>query len=56
MASDKLFDNDIDRLMGHENLGERLGSDTLFPARLAVMKHFLNTLPKRLGLEVLKYV
>ncbi len=56
MFSDKLFDNDIDRLMGHENLGERLGSDTLFPARLDAMKHFLNTLPKRLGLEVLKYV
>lgn len=56
MFSDKLFDNDIDRLMGHENLGERLGSDTLFPARFDAMKRFLNTLPKRLGLEVLKYV
>lgn len=56
MFSDKLFDNDIDRLMGHENLGERLGSDTLFPARFEAIKSFLNTLPKRLGLKVLKYV
>lgn len=56
MFSNKLFDNDIDRLMGHENLGERLGSDMLFPERFTAMKSYLNTLPQRLGLEALTHV
>ena len=56
MFSDKLYDNDIDRLMGHENLGERLGSDMLFSPRFEAIKGFLNTLPKRLGLKDLTYV
>jgi hypothetical protein len=56
MFSSKLFDNDIDRLMGHENLGERLGSDTLSPKRFALMKDFLNMLAQRFGLEVLIHV
>ena len=54
--SEKLFDQDIDRLMGHENLGERLGSDMLFPARFNAMKSYLNSLPERLGLKALTYV
>ena len=56
MFSDKLFDNDIDRLMGHENLGERLGSDMLSPKRFSALKTYLNTLPQRLGLEALTHV
>ncbi|MBO7926368.1 hypothetical protein J5X91_08805 [Pseudoalteromonas sp. K222D] len=56
MFSDKLFDNDIDRLMGHENLGERLGSDRLSPRRFALMKDYLNMLPQRLRLKEFIYV
>ncbi|CAI85522.1 hypothetical protein [Pseudoalteromonas translucida] len=56
MFSDKLFDNDIDRLMGHENLGERLGSDILSPRRFALMKDYLNMLSQRIGLEALIHV
>lgn len=56
MFSGKLFDNDIDRLMGHENLGEQVGSDTLSPRRFAVMKDYLNMLPQRIGLEAFIHV
>lgn len=56
MFSGKLFDNDIDRLMGHENLGERLGSDRLSPRRFALMKDYLNMLPQRLRLKEFIYV
>lgn len=55
-SSKHLFSHDIDRLMGHENLGERLGSDTLFPQTLVAMKTYLNTLPQRLRLEAFSYV
>ena len=56
MFSNKLFDNDIDRLMGHENLGEQVGSDILSPRRFAVMKDYLNMLPQRIGLEAFIHV
>ncbi|MBH0002725.1 hypothetical protein [Pseudoalteromonas sp. SWYJZ12] len=55
-ASEKLFDQDIDRLMGHEKLGEHLGSDFLSPAKFNELKTYLNTLPKRLKLKVMTYV
>lgn len=56
MFSNKLFDSDTDRLMGHANLGEHLGSDILSPRRFALMKDYLNMQSQRLGLGVLIYV
>ena len=56
MFSSKLFDNDIDRIMGHENMGERLGSDRLSPRRFALIKDYLNMLPQRLRLRKFIYV
>lgn len=54
-ASEKLFDQDIDRLMGHEKLGEHLGSDFISPANFSALKAYLNTLPKRLMLKEMTY-
>ena len=40
----------IDRLMGHANFGEHLGSHDYFPLTTIPLENYLNTLPKRLGL------
>ncbi|TEW55731.1 hypothetical protein E2R68_04980 [Psychromonas sp. RZ22] len=44
----------IDRLMGHSNLGEHLGSDDQFPLSLMPLHHYLEHLVKRLGLLTLR--
>jgi hypothetical protein len=41
---------DIDRLMGHANAGEQLGSDVLFPAKQCKLHRFLDKLPDFLHL------
>lgn len=55
-SSTRLHDQDVDRLMGHSNLGEHLGSDQIFPATFEAMKAYLNQLPQRLGLKDIVYV
>ena len=40
----------IDRLMGHSNLGEHLGSDNQFPLTLVPLQNYLEHLVARLGL------
>ena len=40
----------IDRLMGHSNLGEHLGSDDQFPLTLVPLQNYLERLVERLGL------
>ena len=52
----KLTTHQIDRLMGHAEYGEHLGSDHLFPASIEQQNLFLNSLPARYGLRELKYV
>lgn len=42
---------DIDRLMGHANFGEQLGSDVLFPAKQRKLHRFLDKLPDFLHLS-----
>ncbi|MFA0056820.1 hypothetical protein [Vibrio echinoideorum] len=49
--SAKLTATDVDRLMGHAHLGERLGSDVLFPAKEDKLTHFLNSIPSFLHLS-----
>ncbi|WP_137222028.1 hypothetical protein [Shewanella sp. MEBiC00475] len=46
----------IDRLMGHSEFGEHLGSDHLFPANLIPLEKHLNSLSKRFGLSEICYV
>ncbi|QIJ04127.1 MULTISPECIES: hypothetical protein [Shewanella] len=52
----KLTTHQIDRLMGHSEYGERLGSDHVFPPSREQQALFLNSLPTRYGLKELKYV
>ncbi|MGP4933522.1 hypothetical protein ACTXIM_16510 [Pseudoalteromonas nigrifaciens] len=47
---------DIDRLMGHENTGEHLGSDIMFPKNIDVLKAYLNGLDQHIGVKELHYV
>lgn len=49
--SAKLTATDVDRLMGHAHLGERLGSDVLFPVKEDKLTHFLNSIPSFLHLS-----
>ncbi|MCR9532978.1 hypothetical protein [Vibrio alginolyticus] len=56
VSSTRLLDQDIDRLMGHENLGEHLGSDMIFPETFDAMKVYLNQYAERLGLQEFAYV
>lgn len=46
--------NDIDRLMGHANVGETLGNDALFLAKQDKLTRFLNQLPDFLHLSPIK--
>jgi len=41
----------IDRLMGHSNAGEHLGSDHQFPITRIPVENYLNSLPKQLNLK-----
>lgn len=52
--SAKLTTTDVDRLMGHSSIGERLGSDALFPVKEAKLIHFLNGIPGFLHLPPIK--
>ncbi|MEZ8292929.1 hypothetical protein AB6D11_03640 [Vibrio splendidus] len=52
--SARLTTTDVDRLMGHSNIGERLGSDALFPVKEAKLIHFLNSIPSFLHLPPIK--
>ena len=52
----KLTTHQIDRLMGHAEYGEHLGSDHVFPASMKQQDLFLDSLPARYGLKELKYV
>ncbi|MGL5907688.1 MAG: hypothetical protein ACRCZA_13395 [Shewanella sp.] len=52
----KLTTHQIDRLMGHAEYGEHLGSDHVFPASIKQQEEFLDSLPARYGLKELKYV
>ncbi|QUN06921.1 hypothetical protein KDN34_05615 [Shewanella yunxiaonensis] len=54
-SSARLAANDIDRVQGHSNFGEHLGADQMFPASFIRLKSYLNTLPKRFGLEEMPY-
>lgn len=56
LTSARLLDQDIDRLMGHETLGEHLGSDVLFPSTVQAMKAYLNAYADNLGLKELVHV
>ncbi|PFG45461.1 hypothetical protein ATG66_3752 [Vibrio sp. ES.051] len=56
VSSTRLLDQDIDRLMGHENLGEHLGSDVIFPDTFEAMKVYLNQYAERLGMQEFAYV
>ncbi|MGR5154507.1 hypothetical protein [Photobacterium swingsii] len=47
----QLATHHIDRLMGHSQYGEHLGSDHLFSASLARIRAYLNTLPIYLHLQ-----
>ncbi|MGO2182513.1 MAG: hypothetical protein ACTH36_09385 [Pseudoalteromonas nigrifaciens] len=47
---------DVDRLMGHENTGEHLGSDIMFPKNIEVLKAYLNGLDQHIGVKELHYV
>ncbi|MBY8203932.1 hypothetical protein KW531_00585 [Vibrio fluvialis] len=51
VSSARLLDNNIDRLMGHEALGEHLGSDSVFAHTVEAMKTYLNQYSQRLGLK-----
>lgn len=50
-TSPTLTSQDIDRLMGHANWGEQLGSDTLFPITTSLLHCFLSNIPEFLNLE-----
>jgi hypothetical protein len=50
-CSPTLNAQDIDRLMGHANWGEQLGSDTLYPITNSKLHHFLNKIPDFLSLK-----
>lgn len=52
----RLLDQDIDRLMGHSNFGEHLGSDNIFPATVNKLMNYLNSIPVSLGLKEMHYV
>lgn len=52
--SAKLTTTDVDRLMGHTHIGERLGSDALFPVKEAKLTQFLNGIPDFLHLPPIK--
>ena len=54
--SAKLTTTDVDRLMGHTNIGEGLGSDALFPVKEAKLTQFLNGIPGFLHLPPIKGV
>ena len=45
-----LATHQIDRLMGHSEFGEHLGSDNQFPLSLVPLKNYLNNLASRIGL------
>ncbi|QIR15082.1 site-specific integrase [Shewanella aestuarii] len=49
-SSPTLTSQDIDRLMGHANWGEQLGSDMLFPVAQNKLTSFLNKIPEFLNL------
>ncbi|MBD1577400.1 site-specific integrase [Vibrio sp. S11_S32] len=51
----QLGDQDVDRLMGHSNLGEHLGSDDVFAPTHARMQQHLHSLSGRLGLQEMDY-
>lgn len=52
----RLLDDDIDRLMGHSNFGEHLGSDNIFPATVNKLMNYLNSIPASLSLREMHYV
>ncbi|NVC92338.1 hypothetical protein FC650_01495 [Vibrio natriegens] len=56
VSSTRLLDQDIDRLMGHQALGEHLGSDMIFPETVEAMKRYLNHYEAGLHLKELPYV
>ncbi|MDW3056482.1 hypothetical protein [Vibrio sp. 1978] len=56
VSSTRLLDQDIDRLMGHEKLGEHLGSDMIFPETFDAMKVYLNQYAERLRMQKFAYV
>ena len=52
----RLFDDNIDRLMGHSNHGEHLGSDNIFPETVNALMNYLNSVPISLQLREMHYV
>lgn len=55
MNSTRLYDQNIDRLMGHACLGEHLGSDQIFPHTFRSMMAYLNDYVSRLGFKEMAY-
>jgi integrase len=53
-TSPTLTSQDIDRLMGHANWGEQLGSDTLYPITNNKLQLFLNNIPDFLTLNAIE--
>lgn len=56
LSSARLLDQDVDRIMGHESIGEHLGRDVVFPFTVNTIKTYLNHYATRLSLKEFIYV